>query len=83
MILERMALSAFCMDDNDVGKLGRRPKVTRTVVDSTTGERMQRKFTEVEVGRTVYLADIVTGTLYKRSGACMSSDRLRLEPCRD
>ena len=78
--LDRVAHGAFCMDDNDVGKLSRRPKVVRTVVDSTTGERLDRKFTQVTVGRSVYLADIVTGTLYNYLGACMSSDRLRMEP---
>lgn len=76
--LDRVAHGAFCMDDNDVGKLARRPKEVRTVIDSTAGEKMERKFAEVRIGRSVYLADVVTGTLYKHSGACMSSDRLRL-----
>jgi hypothetical protein len=79
MNLTRLSLEATCVDSLDVDKLMKQPFTLKTVV-TQDGEKWERGMVEVTCGRSIWMADRITGTLYTRLGKCLSSDRLRMVP---
>lgn len=73
----KTAIEAFCLDpDRNLEKLIGEPLYIGTV-KTITGPS-ERKMTPVYKNDQKYFADIITGTLYKPDGECMSSTNMRL-----
>lgn len=66
-----------CMCELDVEKLRRRNTALACEVQLGT-ETITRKLAPVLLGRSIYFADVYTGTLYDEHGRCVTSENLRL-----
>lgn len=75
--LTRLCTDNGCMVDIDVEKLRRRGKALECEVQ-VGAEKVIRKLAPVQLGESIFFADVYTGSLYDEAGMCITSSNLRL-----
>ena len=75
-----ISLEGFCLSEHYLSKLQRDSKQRQyeVLVLDISNAKTLRRFYALEINAIDYWADVVTGTLYKTDGTCMTSPVRRL-----